>query len=405
MKLISTTETAKSGTTSITLIVQSVHGQVIASHAANTIAAAVDKIAATNVNMIYIVDLEAVESRYTGQWKSHVPALLKKAGHNVQVICGPTDIPNATTPGAFLNFGGTNIYKSAQVEQMGRLFCDGAVRPGDHFIFTDAWHPGIINLKYMSELLGIPVTTHGLWHAGSYDPQDFLGRLVGDKPWVRHAEKSFFHAFDHNYFATQFHIDMFGNNLLDTNMGTMYNYKESKKIVQTGWPMEYMQDTLAPYKGMKKRDMILFPHRIAPEKQVEIFRDLATHLPQYEFVVCQDKQLTKHEYHTLLGEAKMVFSANLQETLGISWYEGAIVDAIPMVPDRLSYSEMAFDNFKYPSKWTENWNSYNVYRPDICRDIITHMDNYTTRLPIIAKQVESLHDNFFSATQLLNRLV
>jgi len=300
--------------------------------------------------MIYIVDLEAVESRYTGQWKIHVPDLLKKAGHNVQVISGPEDIPSATTPGAFLNFGGTNIYKSAQVEQIGRLFCNGSICANDHFIFTDAWH---------------------------------------------------YHAFDHNYFATDFHIDMFFKNLFsDENLAYFGN-----KVVRTGWPMEYMQDTLAPYKGMKKRDMILFPHRIAPEKQVEIFRDLAKHLPQYEFVVCQDKQLTKHEYHTLLGEAKMVFSANLQETLGISWYEGAIVDAIPMVPDRLSYSEMAFDTFKYPSKWTESYDAYTVYRPDICRAIMTHMDYYNTRLPQIQKQVESLHEQFFSATNLIKRFV
>lgn len=352
---------------------------------------------------IFLVDLESVETRYTGQWKDHVPKLLRKAGHNVQVISGPTDIPNATTPGAFLNFGGTNIYKSAQVEQMGRLFCNGAVHPGDHFLFTDAWHPGIINLKYMSELLGIPVVTHGLWHAGSYDPQDFLGRLVGDKPWVRHAEQSFFHAFDHNYFATEFHINMFRDNLLSTNLGTIYDYKTTGKIVRTGWPMEYFEDTLAPYRGMKKRNMILFPHRIAPEKQVDIFRDLAKHLPQYEFVVCQDKQLTKHEYHTLLGEAKMVFSANLQETLGISWYEGCVVGAVPMVPDRLSYSEMAFDTFKYPSKWTESWDAYNVYRPDICRAIMTHMDYYHTRLPQIEKQVGVLYEQFFSATELVRR--
>lgn len=258
----------------------------------------------------------------------------------------------------------------------------------------------------MSELLQIPVKIHALWHAGSYDPQDFLGRLIGDEPWVRHAEKSFFHAIDHNYFATDFHIEMFSLNLLSLDKETVYEtYVKSGKIVRTGWPMEYMQDTLTPYKGLKKRDLILFPHRIAPEKQVEIFRDLATHLPQYEFVVCQDRQLTKHEYHTLLGEAKIVFSANLQETLGISWYEGAIVDAIPVVPDRLSYSEMAFTNFKYPSKWTESWNAYNVYRPDVCRLIITHMDNYTTRLPMVAKQVESLHDNFFSATELIRRFV
>jgi len=353
---------------------------------------------------VFLVDLEAVETRYTGQWKRHVPSLLKKAGHDVQVICGPTDIPSATTPGAFLNFGGTNIYKSRQVEQMGRLFCDGAVHAGDHFIFTDAWHPGIINLKYMSELLGIPVTTHGLWHAGSYDPQDFLGRLVGDKPWVRHAEKSFFEAFDHNYFATDFHIAMFRNNLLNTNLGTIHEHITSGKIVRTGWPMEYMEDTLLMYKNMPKRDLILFPHRIAPEKQVEIFRDLKEHLPQYEFVVCQDQQLTKNEYHNLLGEAKMVFSANLQETLGISCYEGAVVDAIPMVPDRLSYTEMYYDTFKYPSEWTESFESYQAHRPNLCFAIMQHMDNYKTRIPQIQKQAKDLHEQFFSATDLLNNI-
>jgi hypothetical protein len=342
-----------------------------------------------------------------------VPNLLRKAGHNVQVISGPTDIPSATTPGAFLNFGGTNIYKARQIEQMGRLFCDGAVHAGDHFIFTDAWHPGIINLKYMSELLNIPVTTHGLWHAGSYDPQDFLGRLVGNKPWVRNAEKSFFHAFDHNYFATNFHIEMFVTNLLndyptenpwlEEDLADIIA-REDPRFVRTGWPMEYMHDTLLPYKGMQKRDLILFPHRIAPEKQVEIFRDLATHLPQYEFIVCQDQQLTKNEYHNLLGEAKIVFSANLQETLGISCYEGAVVDAIPMVPDRLSYSEMYYDTFKYPSVWTNDYDTYTVYRPDLCRKIIEHMDYYSTRVSAVHKQAKDLHEQFFSAISLLNNI-
>ena len=360
---------------------------------------------------VFLIDLESVENRYTIEWKSRVPNLLSKAGYNVQILSGPTDIPNATTPGAFLNFGGTNIYKSAQVEQMGRLFCSGSVRPGDHFLFTDAWHPGIINLKYMSELLGIPVVTHGLWHAGSYDPQDFLGRLVGNKPWVRHAEKSFFHAFDHNYFATDFHIDMFHHNLI--NDGMVENTWEeqdradmikSGKYVRTGWPMDYMSRILESYKRMPKRDLILFPHRIAPEKQVEIFRDLKEQLPQYEFVVCQDQELTKNEYHNLLGEAKIVFSCSLQETLGIGCYEGAIVDAIPMVPDRLSYSEMYLDTFKYPSKWTEDYNSYTAYRPDLCRRIVEHIDNYETRLPKLREQADNLTQHFFSATNLLKNI-
>jgi len=353
---------------------------------------------------VFLVDLEAVETRYTGQWKTHIPTLLKKAGHDVQIISGPTDIPSATTPGAFLNFGGTNIYKSAQVEQMGRLFCSGAVKPGDHFLFTDAWHPGIINLKYMSELLQIPVTIHALWHAGSYDPQDFLGRLIGNAPWVRNAERSFFHAVDHNYFATNFHIRLFADTFKEgTWSDWIDNNIESGKIVRTGWPMEYMDSTLTPYKNMPKRDVIVFPHRIAPEKQVEIFRDLKEHLPQYEFIVCQDQQLTKNEYHNLLGESKLVFSANLQETLGISWYEGALVDAIPMMPDRLSYSEMAYDTFKYPSEWTESWDQYLIHRQEICHKIIQYMDNYKKFLPQLKKQTRDLHEQFFSAKELVRQ--
>jgi len=348
---------------------------------------------------VFLVDLEAVPTRYTGQWKTHVPALLRKEGHNVQIISGPEDIPSATTPGAFLNFGGTNIYKSSQVEQMGRLFCSGSVHPGDHFIFTDAWHPGIINLKYMSELLRIPVTTHGLWHAGSYDPQDFLGRLIGNAPWVRHAEKSFFFSFDHNYFATKFHIDMFAQNLFDTIDDGSNPY-----VTQTGWPMEYMADELASYKNLTKRDLILFPHRIAPEKQVDIFKDLATRLPQYEFIVCQEKELTKHDYHTLLGQAKIVFSANLQETLGISCYEGTLLDAIPMVPDRLSYTEMYQENFRYPSVWTENYQSYDTYRSELCNTIIEDIETYENRVPWIQQQAETLSKDFFSATNLLKNI-
>lgn len=347
---------------------------------------------------VFLVDLEAVETRYTGQWKSHVPKLLEEHGHEVYVIAGPHDIPSATTPGAFLNFGGTNIYKANQVEQMGRLFTEGRVKAGDHFLFTDAWHPGIINLKYMSELLGIPITIHALWHAGSYDPQDFLGRLIGDAPWVRHSEKAFFEAVDYNYFATDFHINMFANNLYKVRAEDIKD-----KVARTGWPMEYMPKTITPYKT-KKRDLILFPHRIAPEKQVEIFKDLAQALSQYEWIVCQEHGLTKEGYHTLLGEAKMVFSANLQETLGISMYEGALTDAIPLVPDRLSYTEMYAEIWKYPTEWTESFSSYLHHKDELCAKIVEFMTDYDEYAKLVPQQAHSLHRGFFSATALLENI-
>jgi len=99
-----------------------------------------------------------------------------------------------------------------------------------------------------------------------------------------------------------------------------------------------------------------------------------------------------------------VFSANLQETLGISWYEGALVDAIPMVPDRLSYSEMAFDTFKYPREWTESFEAYTIHRKEICMKIINFMTNYDKFLPQLNKQTADLTKQFFSANKLLENI-
>ncbi len=340
---------------------------------------------------VYLVDLESISTRYTCEWKIHFPELLKQYGHDVVVISGPDDLPDSTTPGMFLNFAATNIYKAAQVEIFSRLFAENKVHDGDFFLFADAWHPGVINLRYMSDLLGVKIKIGGLWHAGSYDPQDGLGRLVGNKPWVRHSEIAFFEAFDYNYFATKFHVDLFTK--------TFFNQINDLKIVRTGWPMEYMQAIIESFSKLKKRDLILFPHRVAPEKQVEIFRDLAEHLPQYEFVVCQDTKLTKDEYHALLGQSKIVFSANLQETLGITTCaEGPLAGAIPLAPDRLSYSEIFSDypEFLYPSNWTTDWDAYIANRDTIVQRIIDIMENYEQYKDRVDKYLDTTYPTYFN---------
>lgn len=341
--------------------------------------------------MIYIVDIEAVDTRYTSQWKTFLPDAMRNAtGKDVTVISGG-EVPQATTPGAFLNFGGTNIYKSKQLEQIGEMFCNGQVKDGDYFLYTDAWNPTVIQLKYMAELLGVNIRIGGMWHAGSYDPHDFLGRLIGNKKWVRKAERSMFCCYDDNFFATQFHVDLYKES---------FPRSKDENIHIVGWPMEYMKDILSPYANMEKENIVLFPHRIAPEKQVEIFKDLAQFFPDYEFVVAQEKELTKDEYHKLLGRSKMVFSANLQETLGISWYEGALVDAIPFVPDRLSYSEMAISDVLYPSEWTQNWADYVNSR----EKLIERMQNVlqTNNPQEVCHEVETKLQNFFSGKELYN---
>ena len=345
---------------------------------------------------VFLVELEPVETRYTAQWKEHLPMQMKDSGLDVVVIEGPEDAPQDTTPGAFLNFSGTNYWKSEQLKTISKMIANGEVSDGDYFLYTDAWNPTVIQLKYMAELLGIDIKIGGMWHAGSYDPADFLGRLIGDAPWVRHAERSMFEIFDDNFFATEFHLDMFCREFGYEK----FELTNSGKAHIVGWPMEYLKSELEGFDSVAKEDIILFPHRIAPEKQVEIFRDLKEELPQFEFVVCQEQTLSKNEYHNLLGEAKVVFSANLQETLGISWYEGALVNTLPMMPDRLSYSEMAVDDFKYPSEWTESFESYQANKDKVVAQLVDYVENYEFYLPALLKQTELLKKEFFNGHAL-----
>ena len=343
---------------------------------------------------VFLVELEPVETRYTAQWKKYLPEQMQFAGLEVEVIEGPSDAPTDTTPGAFLNFSGTNYWKSEQLKTISKLFAEGKVSDGDYFLYTDAWNPTVIQLKYMAELLGVNIQVGGMWHAGSYDPADFLGRLIGGAPWVRHAERSMFEVFDDNFFATDFHIDMFCREFGYDK----FELLNTGKAHIVGWPMEYLQHELKEYDSAFKENIILFPHRIAPEKQVDIFKDLAESMPEYDWVVCQEQTLTKDEYHELLGRAKIVFSANTQETLGISCYEGALVGANPMVPDRLSYSEMYQSEFLYPSEWTEDFESYKMNKDLVMahiRKVLGENDK-----SIIDLQAHSLTENFFSGKAL-----
>lgn len=310
------------------------------------------------MSKVYIVDIEAVDTRYTKQWKEHLPTQMRNAGLDVVKISGG-DVPMATTPGAFLNFAGTNNYKAQQMIEISREFAFGNIKDGDYFLYTDAWNPTVIQLKYMAELLGVKIRIGGLWHAGSYDPQDFLGRLIGDAPWVRNAERSMYDCYDDNFFATRFHLEMFHRTLFPRNFGAASDdLTNDPKCHIVGWPMEYLAPLLKPYSNLTKKNKIIFPHRLAPEKQVEIFKDLAASMPEYEWFIAQEHELTKAEYHTHLATSKIMFSANLQETLGISAYEAALVGTFPLLPNRLSYSEMWDADVFYPTEWTENWDQY-----------------------------------------------
>ncbi len=354
--------------------------------------------------MLYLIDLEPVDTRYTSEWKKYLPQQLSDAGIENIVISGGA-VPQMVTPGAFLNFAGTNTYKANQLLKIANLFFKNEVKDGDYFLYTDAWNPTVIQLKYMAELLGIKIKVGGMWHAGSYDPQDFLGRLIGDVPWVRNAEASMFHCYDHNFFATDFHLKMFINELFgEDDLEKWKEYYPGTVIV--GWPMDYMYELLAPYLTTPKQNKIIFPHRLAPEKQVEIFRDLANELPDYEWVIAQERRLTKQEYHGLMSECKIVFSANLQETLGISVYEGGLMGAFPLMPNRLSYKEMWPEGCLYPSEWTESWDSYLEHKDKLIDVIVRIIEAYDIPMLVESRRIaEEVGEKYFNGAALYQTII
>lgn len=112
---------------------------------------------------LWIFSIEPLSSRYTGQWHTHLPELLSQQLGDLYNVIQIDGIQNNTevTPGAFLNFSDTNYWKSSQLCKFIEYYNAGKTTPNDQFLFTDAWNPTVIQIKYMSDLLGLKWKLHG----------------------------------------------------------------------------------------------------------------------------------------------------------------------------------------------------------------------------------------------------
>jgi hypothetical protein len=305
---------------------------------------------------VYHVALEPIEARYSAQWLKCINREFKRYAGNRAImidILGDEDASKPTA-GGFLDFCKTNKWKSSQIIKLARLFENGYITAGDTIFFSDAWNPGILNVRYMSDLLDIPVKIVSYWHAGSYDTNDVLGYKIKNRQWSIAAEQSFFHASDVNVFATEFHKDFFVRNcLLNPYQELADNliYDAEDKCLVSGQPH---YEILKSFEGkanpswQDKKDWIIFPHRDAPEKQPWLFEQLSDLLPQYEFIFTHGLNLSKDAYYDLLRQSKIVVSMSKHEMLGISMMEGVLAGCIPVVPNRLSYMEMYRTPYLYP---------------------------------------------------------
>ena len=352
------------------------------------------------MNTIYIIPIEPIDQRYTKQWYTNIPAMLEERitqenlNFRVATIDGEETAADTTTDGAFLNFGATNVYKAWQSYAVSKMFTAGEIKPGDKFLVTDAWNFIITPIKYMSDLLEIPVEIHSIWHAGAYDPSDILGYKM-QKPWPNHVETSWFHSSDYNYYASESHRAMFLKNL---DIPVKYHHK----AIRSGQPHELIVKDLVAYQDTPKQDTVMWPHRYNADKQPLIAEDLSDN---FDMVITQKMNLDKAEYYAKMGTSKAIFSCALHENLGISVMEAVLTGAIPIVPDRCSYTEMYHDEFKYPSKWTQDMPSYVKHKDKLIRFIDDRLTRYLAYKDLLTAQQERLKREYLNSNIMMENIL
>ena len=122
-------------------------------------------------------------------------------------------------------------------------------------------------------------------------------------------------------------------------------------------------------------------------------------------VITQNMNLNKNEYYKTLAGSVAIFSCALHENLGISIMEAVLTGAIPIVPDRASYSEMYLDVFKYPSEWTESYDAFLKHRDELTAFIDEKIDNAEKYITLVSEQQQILIDNYLNSTVMIDNIL
>lgn len=296
--------------------------------------------------MIYYIPIEPYKTRYTADWITQFETEFINHGIQFMTILGKS-VSNRVSEGGVLDTCGTHVYKFSQLSKLMMLLNDGAIKDGDILFFADLWFPGLESLFYVRNMTGINFKVCGIFHAGTYDPADFTYRS-GMRPWGKFLEANWFVGVDKVFVATEFHKNL----LLKNSSECLPDEFDSDKIVVTGLPF-YGQLLHDDYIA-EKEDIIVFPHRLDPEKHPEKFDRLVEELRGrgLKFIAIKTIPQTKsrEEYFKILGRSKVMVSFADQETFGYSTLESMALDNIVIVPNRLSYVETVPERSRYNSE-------------------------------------------------------
>jgi glycosyltransferase involved in cell wall biosynthesis len=287
--------------------------------------------------MLIWLPLESFEQRYTADWARWFPAEFSKNKVEYLPVNGIA-ITDKVNIGSVLDAYGTSHWKFTQLARVASMMQSGIIKSEDTLLFADLWYPGIEALRYISCLGGAKPKIVGILHAGTYDSADFTVR-AGMRPWGHLLEEAWMDIYDVICVATQYHKDLI-----------LHNHRvDPNKIKITGLP--FYPDELKQYKQQKDNNLVVFPHRLDEEKNPDEFMQLMSKIrevqPETKVIMTANEHMSKAEYYDTLGRASICVSMANQETFGYAMLEATALGCIPIVPDKLSYSEMYSRDLKY----------------------------------------------------------
>lgn len=316
--------------------------------------------------MIHFIPLENLEERYTVQMNTIVNKSKAVKTYYPEWQSRPIN------KGQFLDIERTIEFKAKQVEMISQAFQQGMVTDGDWFFVADIFFPGIDAIKYMSELQGIEVKVASFNHAGRADETDFVQKLG---TWSDTIEKGYHQLCDLIFVGSEYHKQKVAK----------YFDIDTKKIVATGCIWDSREAFKYYPKLNRKKDFVVFPHRLSAEKGIDDFLAIAKSMPEKEFIITSSSNkeceielpdnvtykggLSKSDYYDYLSSAKYYLSTAYQETFGYTLREALMYNCRVVVPNDLCYPEQLpkkclydrgdmdtikkylNDNYKVPAKY------------------------------------------------------
>ncbi|USV40851.1 hypothetical protein [Xanthomonas phage BUDD] len=323
---------------------------------------------------LFIIPIEPLEERYTGEWYKFLPSEFSKHGFNVTQIDGET-LTDTVETGAFLDMNSTIFYKASQMQKIARLFREKKISNGSVFFVSDLEFWGIESLRLMAQINKVEIKIYGFLHAASYTTEDAFAVAA---PYQKYTELGWLKAVDGIFVGSHYHkravmerrvnafateadrreiekkIHVSGNPLFASayNM-TSVGEKKNKIVITNRFDSEKRPDqsllvALLAKQALPDTEIVLTTSRPTFRSNQQWLVDLARMYEKQGLITIKEG-LTKEEYHNELKTAKVMISNSIEENFGYCIVEAIMYDVAPVLTRGLSHVELVqgYDQFLF----------------------------------------------------------